>query len=176
MSAQFSRFGFFAVTGGEGMDFAAPFVGKLEGHMSQTTDANDTYPGSGGRVVNQQGRKYGDAAAKERPHFCHVQRIRQRSNPRPLGSNTIGETSMASDNSSLSSGAKMLLAGKAFVACQTAMSVPAEPDTLPNLKSFRPFTKCDNCSCHLMSRHKRVLGHAPFVVEHREIRVTKATM
>src|SRR5689334_14890710 len=141
MSAQFSRFGFFAVTCGEGMDFTAPFVGELEGHMSQTTDANDTYSGSGGRVVNQQGRKYGDAAAKERPHFCHVQRIRQRPNPRPLGSNTIGETAVASDNGSLSIGAKMLLAGKAFVTCETAMSVPAEPDTLSNLQPLRPFTK-----------------------------------
>jgi len=50
MSAQFSRFRFLAVTGGESMNFAAPFVGELQRHMAQSTDANDPDAGGGGTL------------------------------------------------------------------------------------------------------------------------------
>src|SRR5262244_607723 len=115
MSAQLSRLGFLAVAGREGMDLAAPFVGKLERHVSQSTDTYDPYSGRGGQVMDQEWRKDSDATAQERSHLCQVQRIRQRTNPRPLGSNTIREAAVASDNGPLSSCAKVLLAGKAFV-------------------------------------------------------------
>src|SRR5215831_13633660 len=159
MSAEFSRFGFLAVTGGKRMHFAAPFVGELEGHMSQTADANNPNTGGGGQVVNHEGRKHSNAAAQKRPDFCHVQRFRQRTHPCPLGSNTIGETAVASDNGPLSSGAKVLHTGKTFVAVEATMSEPAESDALTYRESLRPLTECGNGPGHLMSRHERVLGH-----------------
>jgi hypothetical protein len=76
--------------------------------------------------MDQEGRKYSDAAAEERSNFCHVQGIRQRTNPCPLGSNTIREAAMASDNGPLSSGAQVLLTRKTFVARKAAMREPAE--------------------------------------------------
>src|SRR5882762_10869325 len=130
MSAQLPRFRLLAVTGGEGVNFTAPFVGELERHVSQSTDANDPDTGGGGHLMNQERRKYCDAAAQERPHFCQVQRIGQRANPRPLSSNAIRKAAMAPNNGSLSSGAQVLLTGNTFVACETAMSEPAEPDAL----------------------------------------------
>src|SRR5260221_6390422 len=114
MSAQLARFSFLAVTGGEGMHFTAPFVGELERHVSQSTDANDPDTGGRGHFMNQEWRKYRDAAAQERSHFCQVQRIGQRANPRPLSSNTIRKAAMAPNNGALGPGAKGLLAGKTF--------------------------------------------------------------
>src|SRR5450432_285044 len=120
MSAQLPRFRFLAVTGGEGMHFTAPFVGELECHVSQSTDANDPDTGGGGHLVNQEWRKYCDATAEERSHFCRVQRIGQRTNPWPLGANTISKAAMSPKNGPLSGGAQVLLAGKTFVAGKTA--------------------------------------------------------
>src|SRR6267378_2046763 len=176
MSAQLPRFRFLAVTGGEGMYFTAPFVGELERHVSQSTDANDPDAGGGGYFMNQEWRKYCDAAAQERSHFCQVQRIGQRANPWPLSSNTIRKAAMAPNNGPLSSGAQVLVTGKTFVAVQTTVSGPAKPDALSNLEPFRRLAQCDNCAGHLMARHERVLGHAPFVIEHRKIRVTESTV
>src|SRR5450432_2983246 len=130
MSAQLSRFRFLAVAGGEGMHFTAPFVGELERHVSQPTDANDPDTGGGGHLVNQEWRKYCDAAAQERPHFCRVQRIGQRANPWPLCANTIRKAAMSPKNCPLSGGAQVLLAGKTLVAGETALSEPAKSDAL----------------------------------------------
>jgi hypothetical protein len=82
--------------------------------------------------MNQERRKYCDAAAQEWSHFCQVQRIGQRANPWPLGSNTIRKAPMAPNNRPLSSGAQVLVTGKTFVACETAMSEPAKSDALSN--------------------------------------------
>src|SRR3954465_12105239 len=99
MSAQLPRFRFLAVTGGEGMHFTAPFIGELERHVSQSTDANDPDTGGGGHFMNQERRKYCDAAAQEGSDFCHIQRIWQRANPWPLSSNSICKAAIAPDNS-----------------------------------------------------------------------------
>src|SRR6266550_7872889 len=111
MSAQLPRLRFLAFTGGEGMYFTTPFVGELERHVSQSADANDPDAGGRGHFVNQEWRKYCDAAAQERSHFGQVQRIGQRANPRPLSSNSIRKTAMPPDNGPLSSGAQVLLTG-----------------------------------------------------------------
>src|SRR5882762_5580102 len=122
MSAKLSRFSFLTVTGREGVHFTAPFIGELERHMSQSTDTNDANTSSRGHVVNQQRRKDRNAAAQERSYFCHIQRLRQRTNPGPLRSNTIREAAVASDNGALSSGAKVMVAGKTLVAREAAAS------------------------------------------------------
>src|SRR5258708_12222431 len=130
MSAQLPRFRFLAVTRGEGMYFTAPFVGELERHVSQSTDANDPDAGGGGHFMNQEWRKYCNAAAQERSHFCQVQRIGQRANPWPLSSNTIRKASMAPNNGPLSSGAQALFPGKPFVQSYAPLS---RPTTTPPL-------------------------------------------
>src|SRR5262249_1386827 len=144
--------------------------------MSQSTDANNPHSGSGEHVMNQKGRKYSDSAAEERSDFCEVQRIRQRTNPGPLSSNTIRKAAVASDNGPLSRGAKALITREAFVAGEATVSEPAESHALADLESLRPFSQCGNCAGYLMSRHERVIGHAPVVIEHREIRVAEAAM
>src|SRR5215472_2988583 len=122
MSTQLPRFRFLAVIGREGMHFASPFIRKLERHMSQSADADDSHTGSGGHVMNEEWRKYSDSSAKEWSDFCQVQRVWQRANPSPLSSDTVRKAAVASDNGPPGSGAKVLVAGKAFVAREATMS------------------------------------------------------
>ena len=56
------------------------------------------------------------------------------------------------------------------------MSEPAMADALSNLEPLRCFAECDYRPGHFVSRHERVLGHAPLVVEHRKIRVAESTV
>src|SRR6267142_889869 len=142
MSAQLPRFRFLAVTGGEGMYFTTPFVGELERHVSQSTDANDPDTGGGRQFMNQEWRKYCDAAAQERSHSCQVQRIGQRANPWPLGSNPIRKAAVSPNNGSLSSDAQVLVTGQTFVAGETAMSEPAKSDALSDFEPLRRLTQC----------------------------------
>src|ERR1700743_2400149 len=130
MSTQLPRFRFFAVVGGESMYFTAPFVGKLERHVSQSTDANDPNTGGGRHFMNQEWRKHRDAPTQERPHFRQVQSVGQRANPRPLSADSIRKATVAPDNGPLSSGAQVLVTGKTFVAGETAMSEPTQSDAL----------------------------------------------
>ena len=97
MSAELSSFGFLVVTSRERMDFATPFVGELQRHISQPTNADDSYASGERHIMKQQGRENSNAATKQRSDFCEVQRIRQRANPCPLRSDTVRETAMASD-------------------------------------------------------------------------------
>src|ERR1043165_400329 len=53
MSAELSCFGFLAVTGRKRMHFTTPFVRKLQRHVPQSTDANDSNA-SGGRHIMKQ--------------------------------------------------------------------------------------------------------------------------
>src|SRR5258707_12274190 len=104
MSAQLPRFRFLAVTGGEGMYFTTPFVGELERPVSQSTDANDPDRGGRGHFMNQEWRKYCDAAAQERSHFCQVERIGQRANAWQLSSHAVHKPAVAPTNGPRSTG------------------------------------------------------------------------
>src|SRR5258708_35068799 len=138
----------------------------MKRHVTQPTDLKNSHPRGGSQVENQQRRKDSDAAAQKRPSLCKVQGIGQRADPCPLRSNAIGKSAVASYNGPLSGRAKVLLPGKAFVASQAALRRPAKPYSLSNLKPFRRLTKRNNRAGNLVSWNERVVGHAPFVVEH----------
>src|SRR5205085_1325508 len=157
MSPELSRFRFLAVAGGKGMDFAAPFVGKLHRHVSQSTDADDSDTGGRGDVMNQEGRKDSNTATQERSHFCQVERVGQRTNPRPLRPNTIGETTATSDDGALGGGAKVLIARKTLVTGETTLREPAKADALSELQPLRRLAERRNRPGHFMSRNERVL-------------------
>ena len=63
MGAQQASLLFLAIARRKGVDFATPFVGELQGHVAQATDAD--YPDACGRgnVVLKERREYRIAAA-----------------------------------------------------------------------------------------------------------------
>src|SRR4051794_41148412 len=176
MSAQVSGLGLFTVTRREGMNFTAPFVGKLQRHMSQSPNANNPQARGGGHAMDLQRGKNSRAATEQRSCLFHIQRIRQGTNPRPLGSHAIRETAVAPGNRALSGGAKILVPGKTLVTRQTTMSEPSEPDALTDLESLCRVAERDDCSRYFVSRHKRKLSRAPVVIEHRKIRVAETAV
>src|SRR5579864_9209642 len=137
------------------MNFATPFVGELERHVSQSTDTNDSHARGGPHVLRQERRKYSNTAAQERSRCCLVQSLRQGPNPCPLGANTIRKASVAPGNGALRGGAKVLLAGKALRARQTAMREPAKPHALADLEALGLITQRHHRPGDLMSGHER---------------------
>jgi hypothetical protein len=57
------------------------------------------------------------------------------------------------------------------MARETAARVPAKPNGLSDLHRFRLCTHRNHFADRLVTRHERELRHAPFIVEHRQIRM-----
>src|ERR1700757_390776 len=83
---------------------------------------------------------------------------------------------MAAYDRRLPVGTKVVVAGQTLVTGKTTLRRPTETDSLPNLKSFRFFTKRDNGTDDFMAGNKGVLGQTPLVVEHRKVGVADATV
>src|SRR5438093_361179 len=130
MGSESSCLYFFAVAGCKSMNFAAPFVGKLKGHVTQSADADDTNPRHGRNVVGQEWVRNGDSAAKERPSLGQIERIRDWTHPGPLSAQPVGKTTMASDDGALATGAKVVMPGQTFATMQTTGSRPSHANAL----------------------------------------------
>ena len=59
---------------------------------------------------------------------------------------------------------------------QTTLRRPAEPHLLPDLQPLRLLPERCYRAHHLVAGNKWILRHAPFVLEHREIRMADATV
>src|SRR5216683_2852640 len=98
---EFAGFRFLAIARGERVDFAAPSAGKLQCHMAQPADANNSDPRGRRKRMLEQRRKDRDAAAKKRPRGRRIKPIGQWTSPRPLDAQPIREGAVAADNSAL---------------------------------------------------------------------------
>jgi hypothetical protein len=72
--------------------------------------------------------------------------------------------------------AKMLPRRVAILAVRAGAALPAQSDALADLefRDFIPFGR--HSPDDLMARHERVLRHAPFIIDHRQIAVTDPAM
>jgi hypothetical protein len=59
----------------------------------------------------QERGKYRDTTAEERAGLCEIERIWKRPNPCPLGTETIGKSTVAAHDGFLFMGAEMMIAG-----------------------------------------------------------------
>ncbi len=84
VGSELTGFGFFAVAGSERVNFTTPFVGKLQAHVAETTEANNSHSRRGRNLVYQERREHSDASAKQRTSLGLVKCVRQRARPRPL--------------------------------------------------------------------------------------------
>ncbi len=176
MRAQFFRFLLFTIAGGEGMDFAAPFVGELKREMTQSADADDADTSGRGNVMDQKRCENRDATAEERTGFGGIERIWQGTNPRPLGAETIGKTSVAADDRTLGLVTEIVIARKALGTAQAAEGGPTDANALTDFQTFCVFSKRGHRADRFVARDKWETGHAPFIIEHREIRVADAAV
>ena len=112
---EFMGFRFLAIARGERVDFAAPSVGKLQRHVAQPADANNSYPRGRRKGMLKQRRKDGDATTKERPRGRRIKRIGQWTGPRPLDAHPIREGAGAAHNSALTARTQMVISREALV-------------------------------------------------------------
>ena len=56
------------------------------------------------------------------------------------------------------------------------MRPPAQADALPYREAFRIATKSGHRPDDFVARDERVLSHPPFVIEHRKVGMTNATV
>src|SRR5262245_22348130 len=101
MGPELASLGFLAIACGEGMDFTTPFIRKLQGHVAETADTDDSDPGGWRHVVVQEWCEHRYTAAKQWPGLGLVESIRQRTGKWPLDAHTVGEAAMAPYNRAL---------------------------------------------------------------------------
>ena len=70
----------------------------------------------------------------------------------------------------------MVIAGQTLTAGKAAVGKPAETDPLPDLQPFGFIAEGNDRADYFMTGYERVLGAAPFVVEHRKIGVAEAAV
>ena len=169
MGSESAGFSFLIVARGEGVNFAAPFIGKLQGQVAQAADADDAHPRRGWNLVGQERIEHGDTPAQERPGLDQIERIRDGAHPRPLRPQAIGKTAVAADDGALGGWAKIVIAGQTLVAMKTAGRRPTNANALAQFEAFGLPTQGDHRSDRFMSRNERELRHAPLVVEHGKI-------
>ena len=107
---EFAGFRLLAIARGESVDFAAPSVGKLQRHVAQPADADNSDPRVRRKRMLKQRRKDRDAATKERPRGRRIKRIGQWTSPRPLDAQPIREGAGAVDNRALTTRTEMVIA------------------------------------------------------------------
>ena len=112
---------------------------------------------------------------QQRPALFGWQAVRNWNRPAPVTTNAISETTHLVCNRSLGLQTQILITAEAMVAMHAGTGEPAQSHTIANLQSPSGWTQGNHFADHLVSAHKWVLGHFPFICPHRQITVTDAT-
>ncbi len=176
MRAELLGLGFLVVAGGEGVDFAAPFVGELERHVPKAADADDADARGGRQIVDNERRKDRDATAEERADLGGVEALGQRARPGPLHADAIGEGAVAADDGPADVGAEVVVTGETFGAREATVGGPADADFLADLEALGLGAERDDGAGGFMAGDERIPGPTPFVVEHGEIGMAQAAI
>src|ERR1700757_491480 len=117
----------------EGVNLTPPFISKLQRHMAEPADADNSDPGSRRNIVNDKGREHSDSTAEQRSGCGQVESFRQRPDPGPLSANVVSESTVTPNDSPSGGCAQMMITGKTLVAGKAALRRPAKPHLLTNL-------------------------------------------
>jgi len=171
-------FEFLGFVGGrsEGGDFAAPFIEKLHGEVTETPDADDSYAVSWANAEFDDGAEDCDASAEERTGADGGKSFGKFCGPGPMGADEIGEATVAPDDGPLACGTEVVVTAHALRTGHAAFGKPAETDAVARDKIFNHRTNGLDTANDFVSRDERVGGKAPLVAEHAEIRVTDAAV
>ena len=171
-------FEFLGFVGGrsEGGDFAAPFIEKLHGEVTEASDANDSNAVCRPDSEFDDGVEDGDASAEERTGADGGKGFGKFCCPRPMGADEIGKATVAPDDGPLACGTEIVVTAHALWTGHAAFRKPAETDAVARDKIFNHRTNGLDATNDFVSGHERVGGKAPLVAEHAEIRVADAAV
>ena len=162
--------------GSEGSDFAAPFIKKLHGEVTETSDANDSNSVCGPDSEFDDGAEDCDASAEERTGTDGGKGFGKFCSPSPMGADKIGEATVAPDDGPLACGTEVVVTAHALRTGHAAFGKPAKAHSVTGCEVFDHRTNGLDTPHDFVSGHERVGGKAPLVAEHAEIRVTDAAV
>ncbi|MNR09222.1 hypothetical protein D3C85_1254150 [compost metagenome] len=124
-------------------------------------------------MMHQEWFEDGDTAAQQRACGFNINAVRERNDPLPVGAQLVGETAFIKDGGNCAFQTVDLVAADTGIAMAAATGGPANADALANFKPFilSSGTECDRAADHFVSGNQWIAGEAPFVVDHRQIRV-----
>lgn len=130
VSAKFEGFLLFGNASGEGGDFSPEGAGKLEGHVSESADADNSYARRGIDAVIAQRVVNGDSAAEERSGIGAFKLFRDRNDEVCVGAHAVSIAAVAMDASGFCFGAEVLHATAAPLAITAGTGLPSQTDAL----------------------------------------------
>ncbi len=157
------------LAGGKGGYLAAPGIEELQGQMPQSPDADDGDLVGGLNVELNQWIEDGNARAEEWASGGQVDAFGNRHDAVGRGPHLVGKAAVMSDDGRLRGGAQVLVPGVAEGAGVAVARVPAQTHGLSDGELLDLRAEAGNRAHHFVPGHDRVLGHAPFVVDHTKI-------
>ena len=174
--AKAERFIAFRVAGGECVNFAAPLVEKLERHVPQAADADDSDPCRRFHLALHDRIENGDPAAEKRAAGVRADRLREGNGPNPVTPHAIGKAAVALDDGCLAVRAEIVVAAEAMRAGHAAPGHPPKADAIADFDAFHLRAGGDDFADHFVAGNEWIGALAPLVVDHRKVGVADAAV
>src|SRR5262249_19774788 len=153
-----------------------PLLQNLQPKMPKPADADHsdfvcrTYLKLHNRVKNR------NTTAKKWSGFARVKRVGQPESPSSMATYAVGKGSGSPDDCLLCLRAKVVIPAQTLWASHVAFGKPSKPDFVTDFQVFHLVASSNNLSDGFVPRNKRINRHLPFVVTHRQIRVTNSAV
>jgi hypothetical protein len=171
-----SRLSLFGRGGGEGGNFRSKGMGKLQGKVSQSADANDS--DARGRIDAVSANRIvdGDSTAEKWRGALAVDPVGNGNNEAMVDADTIGISAVAMNASTLTVGAKVLRALQAPLAMPAAVGLPARSDSITGVQAEDRTPGYGDSANDFVAGNERVLADAPIVVDQMNVAAADAAM
>lgn len=144
--------------------------------MTETADPDYSDPVSRHDAADDYRTEDGNAAAEERSDRGRVQLVGDGCCPEAVRPDTLGETSMSTDNGLFVVRAEIVISTEALLTLLAGLTVPSKTDSLPYFQMSDEIAFLDDSSRHFVAWNNRVAGHSPVIAPHTEIAVAKAAI
>ena len=158
--------------GGEGRDLATPRRRKLQRKVAKAADTDHADAGSGQNVVGEERLEHGHAGTQQRTGAGAIDPFGQGNGPCPVGAHLVGKAAVVLQDGGHRSCAQVLIARQAGLAVHAAFGGPADAHMLTQVQALGMGAQCADRADDLMAGNEWIAGVAPFIANHRQIRVT----
>jgi hypothetical protein len=93
-----------------------------------------------------------------------------------MSADFVGKTAVPTDDGTFGGQAQVMIARHTPLTGHAGARKPTQSDFLTDLKGFDTITQGGNCTHHLVTRNKGVLGHSPLIIQHAQVAVADAAV
>jgi hypothetical protein len=146
-------------------------AGKLERHVPEPADPDDTDPHRRDDAIQTEGRVDRDSSAQQGSGRFRIKRIGNFESEPAVCADTVRKSAALVDAGRLLVRAEVLPPGKAVFARKTCPRLPADADPVVPFQYIDMLALCDYASDDLMSRNEWVGADIPVVVDEMHVAV-----